>query len=127
MAIDFVALHEPLVEWVHEQTAADATEYVTITAFGELHGLDEAYGAVLAIVLHPAGRYSDTAMSVVIDTPIPCTAVAVNLQQLRCRSASPRRPTAAPSIPPPWPASTRPYAPSSTSDRQPFCTPWKTA
>ncbi|WP_405649858.1 hypothetical protein OG581_01500 [Streptomyces sp. NBC_01386] len=54
MAIDFVALHEPLVEWVHEQTAADATEYVTITAFGELHGLDEAYGAVLAIVLHPA-------------------------------------------------------------------------
>ncbi|MFJ2745403.1 hypothetical protein ACIO3O_37735 [Streptomyces sp. NPDC087440] len=48
-----------------------------------LTGLDEAYGAVLAIVLHPPGRYPDTAMSVVIDTPLPCTAVAVNLQQLR--------------------------------------------
>ncbi|RFC78533.1 hypothetical protein DXZ75_10140 [Streptomyces sp. AcE210] len=48
-----------------------------------LSGLDEAYGAVLGLVLHPAGRYPDTAMSVVIDTPIPATAVAVNLQQLR--------------------------------------------
>lgn len=48
-----------------------------------LTGLDEAYGAVLAIVLHPPGRYPDTAMSVVIDTPLACTAVAVNLQQLR--------------------------------------------
>jgi mRNA interferase MazF len=48
-----------------------------------LTGLDEAYGAVLTIVLHPAGRYPDTAMSVVIADPIPCTAVAVNLQQLR--------------------------------------------
>jgi mRNA interferase MazF len=48
-----------------------------------LTGLDEAYGAVLAIVLHPAGRYPDTAMSVVISDPVDCTAVAVNLQQLR--------------------------------------------
>jgi mRNA interferase MazF len=48
-----------------------------------LTGLDDAYGAVLAIVLHPAGRYPDTAMSVVIDKPLPATAVAVNLQQLR--------------------------------------------
>ncbi|MFG2525942.1 hypothetical protein [Streptomyces sp. NPDC048527] len=48
-----------------------------------LTGLDGAYGAVLALVLHPAGRYPDTAMSVSIDTPIPATAVAVNLQQLR--------------------------------------------
>ncbi|MFB8000244.1 hypothetical protein ACFC4G_46710 [Streptomyces sp. NPDC056002] len=48
-----------------------------------ISGLDEAYGAVLTLVLHPAGRYPDTAMSVVIDTPIPCTAIAVNLQQLR--------------------------------------------
>ncbi|MET7519416.1 hypothetical protein ABZS88_39570 [Streptomyces sp. NPDC005480] len=43
-----------------------------------LSGLDEAYGAVLGLVLHPAGRYPDTAMSVVIGTPIPCTEVAVN-------------------------------------------------
>lgn len=48
-----------------------------------LSGLDDAYGAVLAIVLHPADRYPDTAMSVAIDHPIPATAVAVNLQQLR--------------------------------------------
>ncbi|WP_405477486.1 hypothetical protein [Streptomyces canus] len=44
--------------------------------------MEEAYGAVVAIVLHPSGRYPDTAMSVVIGDPIPCTPVAVNLQQL---------------------------------------------
>lgn len=48
-----------------------------------LTGLEEAYGAVVAIVLHPSGHYPDTAMSVVIGDPVPCTAVAVNLQQLR--------------------------------------------
>lgn len=48
-----------------------------------LDGLEVAFGAVLVIVLHPSGRYPDTAMSVVIGDPLPCTAVAVNLQQLR--------------------------------------------
>ena len=48
-----------------------------------LTGLEESYGAVLVIVLHPSGRFPDTAMSVVIGDPIPCTAVAVNIQQLR--------------------------------------------
>ncbi|MFE2992628.1 hypothetical protein [Streptomyces sp. NPDC059262] len=48
-----------------------------------LSGLDEAYEAVLGLVLHPAGRYPDTAMSVVIDNPVPATALAVNLQPLR--------------------------------------------
>ncbi|WP_327341800.1 hypothetical protein [Streptomyces europaeiscabiei] len=48
-----------------------------------LTGLEEAYGAVVAILLHPSGRFPDTAMSVVIGDPIPCTAVAVNVQQLR--------------------------------------------
>ncbi|MFC8823032.1 hypothetical protein EF914_24770 [Streptomyces sp. WAC05458] len=48
-----------------------------------LTGLEEAYGAVLAIVLHDSGRYPDTAMSVVIGDPLPCTAVAVNIAQLR--------------------------------------------
>ncbi|MFF4189110.1 hypothetical protein ACFYZ9_38570 [Streptomyces sp. NPDC001691] len=48
-----------------------------------LDGLEQAFGAVLAIVLHPSARYPDTAMSVVIGDPLPCTAVAVNLQQLR--------------------------------------------
>jgi hypothetical protein len=41
MATYFAALHEPLVEWVHEQTTAEATDYVTITPFGEMHGLNE--------------------------------------------------------------------------------------
>ncbi|MER6031128.1 hypothetical protein [Streptomyces sp. NPDC001851] len=48
-----------------------------------LTGLEESYGAVLVIVLHESGRYPDTAMSVVIGDPIPCTAVAVNITQLR--------------------------------------------
>ncbi|MFB9509840.1 type II toxin-antitoxin system PemK/MazF family toxin [Streptomyces aurantiacus] len=48
-----------------------------------LDGLEGAYGAVLTIVLHPAGRFPDTAMSVTIEEPLPCTAVAVNIQQLR--------------------------------------------
>ncbi|MFF9100023.1 hypothetical protein ACF1AU_05445 [Streptomyces rubrogriseus] len=48
-----------------------------------LTGLEEAYGAVLAIVLHDSGRYPDTAMSVVIGDPLSCTAVAVNIVQLR--------------------------------------------
>ncbi|MFF6815776.1 hypothetical protein ACFZAG_38900 [Streptomyces sp. NPDC012403] len=48
-----------------------------------LTGLEEAYGAVLAIMLHDSGRYPDTAMSVVIGAPFPCTAVAVNIVQLR--------------------------------------------
>ncbi|MYZ35146.1 hypothetical protein [Streptomyces sp. MnatMP-M17] len=48
-----------------------------------LDGMEEAYGAVLAIVLHRPGVYPDTAMSVVITDPLPCTAVAVNLQQMR--------------------------------------------
>ncbi|MER6031907.1 hypothetical protein [Streptomyces sp. NPDC001851] len=48
-----------------------------------LTGLEESYGAVLVIVLHESGRYPDTAMSVVIGDPVPCTAVAVNITQLR--------------------------------------------
>ncbi|MFB0620240.1 hypothetical protein [Streptomyces sp. AGS-58] len=48
-----------------------------------LTGLEESYGAVLVIVLHESGRFPDTAMSVVIDSPVPCTAVAVNIVQLR--------------------------------------------
>ncbi|MEU9448722.1 hypothetical protein [Streptomyces sp. NPDC048277] len=41
------------------------------------------YGAVLVIVLHESGRFPDTAMSVVIGVPLPSTAVAVNIVQLR--------------------------------------------
>ncbi|MEW2426333.1 hypothetical protein ACH4C6_34830 [Streptomyces sp. NPDC017943] len=48
-----------------------------------LTGLEEAYGAVLGIVLHDVGRYPETAMSIAIGDPFPCTAVAVNVAQLR--------------------------------------------
>ncbi len=47
-----------------------------------LEELQDAFGVVLAIVLHPSGRYSDTAMSVLIGAPLPCTAVAANIQRL---------------------------------------------
>lgn len=60
-------------------TLADGRHVLVVS----LNGLEQTYGALLAIVLHPAGRYPDTAMSVVITDPLPCTAVAVNLQQLR--------------------------------------------
>lgn len=48
-----------------------------------LTDLEETYGAVLVIVLHGSGCYPDTAISVVIEAPVPCTAVAVNVAQLR--------------------------------------------
>jgi len=32
-----------------------------------LHGLEMVYGALLVLVLHPQGRYPDTAMSVTIN------------------------------------------------------------
>lgn len=60
-------------------TLADGRHVLVVS----LDGLQATYGAVLVIALHPSGRYPDTAMSVVIDDPLPCTAVAVNLQQLR--------------------------------------------
>ncbi|MBZ6212069.1 hypothetical protein KVH31_36880 [Streptomyces olivaceus] len=60
-------------------TLADGRNVLIIS----LTGLEEAYGAVLALVLHDSGRYPDTAMSVVIGDPLPCTAVAVNIVQLR--------------------------------------------
>lgn len=63
-------------------TLADGRDVLVIS----LTGLDEAYGAVLAIVLHPAGRYPDTAMSVEITEPLHRTAVATNIQQLHVAS-----------------------------------------
>ncbi|MFJ3667327.1 hypothetical protein ACIPSE_12805 [Streptomyces sp. NPDC090106] len=60
-------------------TLADGRNVLVIS----LTGLEETYGAVLVIVLHDSGRYPDTAMSVVIGDPLPCTAVAVNIAQLR--------------------------------------------
>jgi hypothetical protein len=41
VSFDFSALHEPLVEWVYNRARADPLDQVTITEFGEMHGLDE--------------------------------------------------------------------------------------
>ncbi|MEU5281113.1 hypothetical protein AB0G87_32435 [Streptomyces asoensis] len=60
-------------------TLADGRNVLVIS----LTGLEETYGAVLVIVLHDSGRFPDTAMSVAIGDPFPCTAVAVNIVQLR--------------------------------------------
>ncbi|MFK0151029.1 hypothetical protein ACIQVL_25300 [Streptomyces sp. NPDC090499] len=47
-----------------------------------LDGLDETFGACLAIVLHPPGAYPDTIMSVHLSAPVEAVAVALNLTQL---------------------------------------------
>lgn len=48
-----------------------------------LDGLDETFGACLAIVLHPPGAYPDTIMSVHLTAPVEAVAVALNLTQLK--------------------------------------------
>lgn len=60
-------------------TLADGRHVLIVS----LNDLETTLGAVLAIVLHPSGRYPDTAMSVVIGDPLACTAVGANIQQLR--------------------------------------------
>lgn len=47
-----------------------------------LDGLAEAYGAVVALVLHAPAVHPDTAMSVRLVSPLEASAVAVNLLQL---------------------------------------------
>lgn len=47
-----------------------------------LDGLAEAYGAVVALVLHAPATHPDTAMSVRLTSPVDASAVAVNLLQL---------------------------------------------
>ncbi|MFE8941691.1 hypothetical protein ACFYNX_29970 [Streptomyces sp. NPDC007872] len=41
MTTEFAELHEALVEWLYDHTATNALGYVSITEFGERHGLDE--------------------------------------------------------------------------------------
>lgn len=48
-----------------------------------LNGLDETFGACLAIVLRPPGAYPDTIMSVRRKAPVEAVAVAPNITQLR--------------------------------------------
>jgi mRNA interferase MazF len=48
-----------------------------------LDGLDETFGACLAIVLHPPGAYPDTIMSVHLSAPVEAVAVALNITQFK--------------------------------------------
>ncbi|MFB7543541.1 hypothetical protein ACFC0N_27060 [Streptomyces zaomyceticus] len=41
MTTEFAELHDTLVEWVYDRTAANQLGYVSITEFGAHHGLDE--------------------------------------------------------------------------------------
>ncbi|MFI9490970.1 hypothetical protein ACIG8K_05310 [Streptomyces halstedii] len=95
MTIDFVALHEPLVEWVHEQTAADSADYVTITAFGEQHGLDEQQSFRLLLTCKDWGllserfqsghRWGDGGEAATHEAPAPLREVfEVSTHQRRC-------------------------------------------
>jgi mRNA interferase MazF len=47
-----------------------------------LDGLADAYGAVVALVLHAPAVHPDTAMSVHLTSPVDASVVAVNLVQL---------------------------------------------
>ena len=47
-----------------------------------LDGLADAYGAVVALVLHAPAVHPDTAMSVRLAFPVEASVVAVNLVQL---------------------------------------------
>ncbi|WP_405650971.1 hypothetical protein [Streptomyces sp. RK9] len=47
-----------------------------------LDGLAEAYGAVVALVLHAPAVHPDTAMSVRLTAPVDASVVAVNVLQL---------------------------------------------
>ncbi len=47
-----------------------------------LDGLADAYGAVVALVLHAPAVHPDTAMSVRLSAPVDASVVAVNLVQL---------------------------------------------
>lgn len=42
-----------------------------------------SFGAAVAIVLHPAGQYPDTVLSVELKAPFPASVFALNLAQLR--------------------------------------------
>ncbi|MFG3661399.1 hypothetical protein [Streptomyces sp. NPDC047706] len=48
-----------------------------------LDGLDEAFGACLAVVLHPPGAHPDTIMSVHLHAPVEAVAVALNMTRLK--------------------------------------------
>lgn len=52
------------------------------TVVVSLDGLAEAYGAVVALVLHAPAAHPDTAMSVRLTSPLDASVVAVNLLHL---------------------------------------------
>ncbi|MFI8348252.1 hypothetical protein [Streptomyces sp. NPDC085596] len=94
MAVDFVALHEPLVEWVHEQTVAASAEYVTITAFGEQYGLDEQQCFRLLQTCKEWGLLTDLWAGLAEPTANLTPKGLQWVQERQCRRADPRERTA---------------------------------
>ncbi len=80
-------------------TLADGRNVLIIS----LTGLEEAYGAVLALVLHDSGRCPDTAMSASSTTPShapPSPSASSNPAPTASQTLS----SLTRSTPPPWPA-----------------------
>lgn len=48
-----------------------------------------AFGAAVALVLHPAGQYPDTVLSVELKQPVPASIFALNLAQMRASRFDP--------------------------------------
>ena len=48
-----------------------------------------AFGAAVVVVLHPAGQYPDTVLSVELKQPIPASAFTLNLAQMRASRFDP--------------------------------------
>lgn len=48
-----------------------------------------AFGAAAVVVLHPAGQYPDTVLSVELKQPVPASVFALNLAQMRASRFDP--------------------------------------
>lgn len=48
-----------------------------------------SFGAAAVVVLHPAGQYPDTVLSVELKQPVPASAFALNLAQMRAARFDP--------------------------------------
>ncbi|MBS2536360.1 hypothetical protein KGQ20_26720 [Catenulispora sp. NF23] len=65
-------------------TAGDGPR-VLVVSINEVSAL----GAAVAVVLHPAGQYPDTVLSVELKQPVPASAFALNLAQMRASRFDP--------------------------------------
>ena len=67
---------------VWELAFADATRTVLVLSIDEAN---DSYRAAVCLLLHPAGAYADTLLSVPITDPVAAVAVPVNITQYAAR------------------------------------------